>query len=136
MHKRGLTCWDQGPSLRLPGLWMSKRRASLLKGRGERRAQDEPRARLEAEIQSVGEVPITKASSVRKFFTPHHRESTERPQQQQLQIKEQRGPGSWAEAYEEEHHSEGGGKRLQAAVADGETAKSEQRLRDEPLGSF
>lgn len=78
MHERGLTCWDQGPSLRLPGLWMSKRRASLLKGRGKG-AQDEPCARLEAEIQSVGEVPITKAWSVRQFFTPHHRESTERP---------------------------------------------------------
>lgn len=30
---------------------------------------------------------------------------------------------------------EGGGKRLQAVVADGEKAKSEQRLRDKPLGS-
>lgn len=107
MHERGLTCWDQGPSLRLPGLWMSKRKGFSSQRQGGKRAQDEPRARLEAKIQSVGEVPITKAWSVRKFFTPHHRESTERPQQQQPQIKEQRGPGSWAEAYEEEHHSGG-----------------------------
>lgn len=108
MHRRGLACWDQGPSLRLPGLWMSKRRVSLLKGRKKQWAREAPRARLGAESQRVGEVPITQASSVQKFFTPHHGESTKRPQQQQPQIKEQRGPGSWAEACEEEHHSGGG----------------------------
>lgn len=98
-----------GPGPQLEASWALdvKEKGFSSQRQGEKGVQDQPRARLEAQIQSVGKVPITKALSVRKFFTPHHRESTERPQQQQLQVKEQRGPGSWAEAYEEEHHSGG-----------------------------
>lgn len=95
-----------GPQLEVSWALDVKEKGFSSQRQGGKRAQDEPHARLEAKIQSVGEVPVTKALSVRKFFTPHHRES-ERPQQQQLQVKEQRGPGSWAEAYEEEHHSGG-----------------------------
>lgn len=98
-----------GPGPQLEASWALdvKEKGFSSQRQGEKGVQDQPCARLEAEIQSVGEVPITKALSVRKFFTPYHRESTERPQQQQLQVKEQRGPGSWAEAYKEEHHSGG-----------------------------
>jgi hypothetical protein len=106
MHKRGLACWEQGPSLRLPGLWMEQNRA-FSSQRPKRSSTDGPRVQLEAELRTAEEVLITKASSVQKFFTPHHGEPTKRPQRQQLQLKEQRGPGSWADAWEEEHHSGG-----------------------------
>lgn len=45
-HTRGLTCWDQGPSLGLPGLWVA-RRVSLLKGwkQDTRRTSDSVRGR-------------------------------------------------------------------------------------------
>lgn len=99
-----------GPGPQLEASWaLDVKEKAFSSQRQKRRDTEEPSARLEAEIQTVDEVPITKPLSLQKFFTPPHRESTERPQQQQLQIREQRGPGSWAEACEEEHHS--GGRR-------------------------
>ena len=133
MQKRGLTCWDQGPSLGLPGLWVARRRVSLLKG-WKKRAQEEPHTRLEAEIQVAGGVPRAIALYVQKSFPPRHGESTRRDPEQQLRGRRQRGPGSWAEACEEEHHS--GGRRQAPPGCGGnwrEKAGPEQRLLDESL---
>lgn len=63
MHKRGLACWEQGPSLRLPGLWMEQNRA-FSSQRPKRSSTDGPRVQLEAELRTAEEVLITKASSV------------------------------------------------------------------------
>ena len=79
-HKRGLTCWDQGPSLGLLGLWVA-RRDSLLRG-CKTRAQEEPQTRLEAEIQAAGGVPRAIALYMHKSFPARHRESTRRDPEQ------------------------------------------------------
>lgn len=63
------------------------------------------------------------ASSVQKFFPPSHREPTRKDLELLLQGRGQRGPGSWAEACEEAHHS--GGRRQ---VPPGRVAAGERRL--------
>lgn len=76
-----------------------------------------------AEIQVVSGVPRATASSVQKFFPPSHREPTRKDPELLLRGRGQRGPGSWAEACEEAHHS---GERRQ--VPPGRVAAGERRL--------
>lgn len=71
MHRRGLTCWDQGPSLGLPRLWVSLPKDC--KG-----AQGEPHTRLEDAIQVLSGGPRTTTLSVPKFFPSSRREPTRR----------------------------------------------------------
>lgn len=104
----------------LPGLWMARRALFSKTGKG---AQEEPHRRLKAEIQVVSGVPRATASSVQKFFPPSHREPTRKDPELLLRGRGQRGPGSWAEACEEAHHS--GGRRQ---VPPGRVAAGERRL--------
>lgn len=55
-----------GPGPQLEASWALdvKEKGFSSQRQGDKGVQDQPRARLEAEIQSVGEVPITKALSV------------------------------------------------------------------------
>jgi len=99
MHKRGLTCWDQGPSLGLPGLW--EQEEGPLFSAGGKGTEEEPHTGLEPKIQVVGGLPGATASSVQKSFPARHGESTRGDPEQPLRGGGQRGLGSRAEACEE-----------------------------------
>lgn len=124
-----------GPGPQLGASWaLGGKKKRFSSQRVEKRAQEEPHTRLEAEIQVAGGVPRAIALYVQKSFPPRHGESTRRDPEQQLRGRRQRGPGSWAEACEEEHHS--GGRRQAPPGCGGnwrEKAGPEQRLLDESL---